>query len=379
MIEPLSHSSHEPDRREEDLVDLSLAGDWVSEDTLESQPAKPAHDWLQEFAEEPVSPQAAPEPHRLVEPVPIDAWRDPGQPEQVARTVRSAPATPPRRRRLMPLAAIAASLLLVSLMKVPAVHRPWLLVQWDELGPDAPSALNESVPTSPEPIAVTASARDVESAPEPASRLAKQEPRPQLPPRVEPQPPPKRDVSNPGIFASAKVAAPETAPLSAPPTLAVRHLASLDGLLGRPTGAMLPAPPRPSAPAPPSHAETAPTLTPEAALRAARLAGVQSVIDHYRRAFNPLNANSVKAFWPGVDVRSLDRAFAQLELQRFEFQRCEIDLAGPRAFASCDGSARSVRKVGDRNPRAQAREWTFTLAQADDAWVILSVNSRPLQ
>jgi hypothetical protein len=142
------------------------------------------------------------------------------------------------------------------------------------------------------------------------------------------------------------------------------------------TPATLSAPPAAAAP---PLARTEGPVAEEAARRAARIAGIESVIQEYRRAFNTLNASAVRAFWPGVDVRSLNRAFAQLEVQRFEFSRCSIDLAGPRAFASCDGTARSVRKVGDRNPPAQAREWTFTLAQANDAWVILNVNSRPMQ
>ena len=107
---------------------------------------------------------------------------------------------------------------------------------------------------------------------------------------------------------------------------------------------------------------------------------MESVVDRYRRAFNNRDARAVKAFWPGVDVRALERAFDRLVVQRFEFDRCRIELAGLRAFATCDGRARAVKKtLGDKNPPAQAREWTFTLGEANEAWVILSVNSRPMQ
>ena len=68
--------------------------------------------------------------------------------------------------------------------------------------------------------------------------------------------------------------------------------------------------------------------TTEASARLARTAAVQSVVDRYRDAFDSLDANAVGSFWPSADVRALSRAFAQLETQRFQFDRCDIQLTG---------------------------------------------------
>ena len=106
---------------------------------------------------------------------------------------------------------------------------------------------------------------------------------------------------------------------------------------------------------------------------------MQSVIDRYRDAFDALDANAVEGFWPSADVRALNRAFAQLETQRFLFDRCDIQLAGARAIASCNGSAQLVRKAGSQEARSESRQWTFTLAETKDRWVILSVDARPVR
>ena len=109
------------------------------------------------------------------------------------------------------------------------------------------------------------------------------------------------------------------------------------------------------------------------------MASVQSVLDRYRNAFDSLDATAVEGFWPSADVRALGRAFAQLESQRFQFDQCHIDLAGARAFASCQGYAQYVAKAGSRSVSYQPRQWTFTLGEVKDGWVILSVDARPLR
>ena len=100
------------------------------------------------------------------------------------------------------------------------------------------------------------------------------------------------------------------------------------------------------------------------------------MLDRYRTAFDSLDATAVKGFWPNVDVRALSRAFAQLDSQRFQFDHCDIELAGSRAFASCRGSAQYVKKAGSREARSEPRQWTFTLGEVNNGWVILSVNAR---
>jgi hypothetical protein len=110
--------------------------------------------------------------------------------------------------------------------------------------------------------------------------------------------------------------------------------------------------------------------------RIAKTASVQSVLDRYRNAFDSLDANGVEAFWPGADVRALNRAFAQIESQRLQFDHCDINLAGARAFASCDGYAEYTRKAGTRDVRLEPRHWTFTLGEGKNGWVILGVDAR---
>jgi hypothetical protein len=123
-----------------------------------------------------------------------------------------------------------------------------------------------------------------------------------------------------------------------------------------------------SVPAPSAPAGTSAT--------AARTASVQSVIDRYRQAFDTLDASSVAGFWPSVDSRALSRAFAQLDSQQLHFERCDIQLAGTRAFASCHGYVQLVRKAGSQDPRTESRQWTFTLGEVKDHWVILGVDAR---
>ncbi len=132
---------------------------------------------------------------------------------------------------------------------------------------------------------------------------------------------------------------------------------------------------------PPTIAPT-PVATPaapppaEPSARVARTASVQTVLDRYRNAYDSLDAEAVKGFWPDVDVRALNRAFAQLDSQRFQFDHCDIELAGSRAFASCRGYAQFVKKAGAREMRQEPRQWSFTFGEVKNGWVILSVDAR---
>jgi hypothetical protein len=106
---------------------------------------------------------------------------------------------------------------------------------------------------------------------------------------------------------------------------------------------------------------------------------VQSVIDRYRAAFDSLDAKAVEGFWPGVDMRALNRAFDQLQSQHLQFDHCDIQLAGSRAFGFCHGYAQMVRKAGSQDPRTEPRQWTFTLGEVKDHWVILGVDARQVR
>jgi hypothetical protein len=151
---------------------------------------------------------------------------------------------------------------------------------------------------------------------------------------------------------------------------------------GPPVSVLSPSAP-PGAPAlietPTPSASPVPSTEEASAARNARTAAVQSVVDRYRDAFDALDANAVEGFWPSADVRALNRAFAQIDTQRFQFDRCDIQLAGARAIASCHGRAEYVRKAGSREARVESRQWTFTLAELKDRWVILGVDARPVR
>jgi hypothetical protein len=99
------------------------------------------------------------------------------------------------------------------------------------------------------------------------------------------------------------------------------------------------------------------------------------VLTKYRIAFAKLDASSVAAFWPSVDSRALSRAFDQLEVQKFEFDRCTTDVRGTTAAAICNGRAHYTPRVGNKTPRVEPRRWAFTLEKVQQTWVIRRVDS----
>jgi hypothetical protein len=103
---------------------------------------------------------------------------------------------------------------------------------------------------------------------------------------------------------------------------------------------------------------------------------VRTVLEGYRTAYNQLNAAGAKALWPTVDVRTLSKAFDQLQSQEIRFTNCEIALTGDSARAVCDGFAAFVPKVGSRERRSASREWKFVLRRSTDGWVIGRVDMR---
>jgi hypothetical protein len=103
---------------------------------------------------------------------------------------------------------------------------------------------------------------------------------------------------------------------------------------------------------------------------------IRTVLSRYRNAFSDLDSGAATAVWPTVDRKALGRAFERLEEQQLEFDNCQIAVDGPRAVASCEGSARYVPKVGNRTARTEARRWRFTLHRLDQGWLIEQVDSR---
>jgi len=137
-------------------------------------------------------------------------------------------------------------------------------------------------------------------------------------------------------------------------------------------------------PAPPATPIPTPTPAPVAAPAAAppplspearETAAVENVLERYRLAFSTLNSG-VADFWPGVNSRALDKAFNELDEQRFEFDQCRVQLKGGQADATCTGRATFVPKVGDKTPRTQSRQWSFRLVRAGNRWIIDTVQVR---
>jgi hypothetical protein len=99
-------------------------------------------------------------------------------------------------------------------------------------------------------------------------------------------------------------------------------------------------------------------------------------LNRYQQGFNTLDAIAVHDVWPSVDVKALDRAFAQIDEQTFDLQGCRVTVTGPRAEAACSGTASYVRKVGRKAAQLESRQWTFTLRQDSEEWVIDKVDVR---
>jgi len=103
---------------------------------------------------------------------------------------------------------------------------------------------------------------------------------------------------------------------------------------------------------------------------------IENVLGRYRIAINRLDAGAALAVWPTVNEKTLARAFERLEGQDVSFESCQIEIVAVVAEAACSGSARYVPKVGSRTPKAEARQWTFSLRKASGGWLIDRVEAR---
>lgn len=207
-------------------------------------------------------------------------------------------------------------------------------------------AVTERVqPASPEPEPVASRAID---RPPDAGAPAISEPAvlrvPPAPALPEPAPP--------------AVAAPPSVPLERPIERMLGTLPTADVALGT-SGA-------PAAPPAVSPAATPPIIEEPR---------VRAVLARYETAYSGLNASAAQAVWPGVDGRSLARAFDGLESQRVSLGRCSVTVLGATARAECSGSVSWTPKVGGGEQTA-SREWRFDLANASGAWQITRADVR---
>jgi hypothetical protein len=103
---------------------------------------------------------------------------------------------------------------------------------------------------------------------------------------------------------------------------------------------------------------------------------VRSVLNQYASAYGTLDASAVRAVWPTVNQRALQRAFDDLSSQRVSFDDCDIAVNGTSAQASCRVTASYVGKVGGQGPRTEPRTVTFELKRDGDAWRIQKADTR---
>jgi hypothetical protein len=102
---------------------------------------------------------------------------------------------------------------------------------------------------------------------------------------------------------------------------------------------------------------------------------VKQVLQRYRTAYEGLDAQSAHAIWPAVNQAALARAFDGLESQSLTFDACDVRVRGELATAMCEGSARYVPKIGNREPRIEPRVWNFSLRKAGADWQIESARA----
>jgi hypothetical protein len=248
------------------------------------------------------------------------------------------------------------------------------------------------------PSAPSASASLQQPGDPPAARTARAPLPPALPPpaRPEVQPdtvPPTGDI----VPAAAPAAAPssvasEPAPVRAaytppPPRVGTAGDDALPAVVGS-TPSVAVAPPDPL-PAPPPSIPVAPLES--AGAPAAAVARtpppppppapepveprIRAVLSSYEAAFGSLDAAAVHRLWPGVDERSLARAFDGLTSQAVSLGDCAISVRGDTATARCQGSTTWAPKVGGGS-RTAARRWEFALHNAGAGWLIVRADVR---
>jgi hypothetical protein len=173
---------------------------------------------------------------------------------------------------------------------------------------------------------------------------------------------------------SSRSAAEVAAAAPAAPAVAQPPVAVAEAPREVPAETFTPAP----APPPVSQPDVAlasNTRAPAAPVRAADEELVRRALQHYRLAYESLDARSARTVWPGVNEEALQRAFDGLVSQQLTFSNCNVQVSGSTGAAVCRGSARYVPKVGSRDPRVETRVWNFSLRKAGDDWQIESART----
>ena len=99
---------------------------------------------------------------------------------------------------------------------------------------------------------------------------------------------------------------------------------------------------------------------------------VRQLLDAYSGAVSRLDVDAMKAVFPSVDGKALERAYGRLSAQRLTLQSCGITISGSTANARCRGNATYQPRIGRRSVEIAAREWTFDLSKQGTAWHIVN-------
>jgi hypothetical protein len=112
--------------------------------------------------------------------------------------------------------------------------------------------------------------------------------------------------------------------------------------------------PTPAPPPPASQPDVALASNTRAAAVSVRAADeelVRRALQHYRLAYESLDARSARTVWPGVNEEALQRAFDGLVSQQLTFSDCNVQVNGALGAAGSRGSVRYVPKGAGRDPR----------------------------
>ena len=105
-------------------------------------------------------------------------------------------------------------------------------------------------------------------------------------------------------------------------------------------------------------------------------ASVLATLRRYEAAYSALDARAVRSVWPSVNQGALSRAFESLASQNIRLGNCAVTVRAPTARAVCAGTSTWVPRIGGGKQRENRRTWTFSLAQRDQSWSIVTAEMR---
>jgi hypothetical protein len=99
-------------------------------------------------------------------------------------------------------------------------------------------------------------------------------------------------------------------------------------------------------------------------------AAIFQVITMYARALSNFDLDGMRAIWPNLDEQALEQDFAQLRSIRVGFDRCDIQVTGVSASASCLGRVALVLREGNQGRQVETRRWQFAFSKDVAGWRI---------